>query len=279
MSKIGKFVVALVLVALAACSPKASVIKAQEQGKNSPVGVTETPLALSTSTVLPTFTPQATNTPTPTPQDIGIKFKGYWLKITKNSGSGSWGMDLIYQDGAILQTVASFCVHGSDDNTPDGVYFVVTDRGTTYPHAPGYATTYFSHNYAFKVAKESWYLHPAPWNDKGVGGCPLKSSGGCVNMRPQDFDVIVNGGTYTNPLTDQVSEIPHLGIGTPIVVIDPSAHGSSCDFLGQCMKVLECDSGLMCFKQFSCQYCVDSVTRWKDILDIKPELRILDTVN
>lgn len=239
----------------------------------------EPPKDIPTLPIFPTETdipaPTSTPEPSPTPENPGIAFHGYWLDVTKTNDGGSWKMELKLQDGLSSEVVATFCVRGSDNNTPNGVYFVLTDRGTTYPHAPGYADTFFPHNYAFKFAKSSWYLHPAPWNDKGQNGCPVKSSGGCVNMRPEDFDVIINGGPYQDPVKNQNVEIPHLGIGTPMVITD---EGNSCDLLGDCMKKLNCMTGYNCFRIYSCQYCVDSGTKWENLEEVKPELYELDSV-
>lgn len=237
----------------------------------------------STPSVVPaTFTPTATFTPIPsptftptaTPEIGGINYVGYWLKMTKDFNEyGSQTMTMYYQNGSELTVIATFCVRGSDSGTPNGFYFIALDRPTTYPTARGYETTFFSHNFGWKLGNRSWYLHPAPWNDSGEAGCPLKSTGGCVNMRPDDFDIILSGGDYTNPLTGEKAVIPNLGIGTPFVI---TYHESDCKYVGECFNYFGCTTGRECFAKYTCQLCGDPSPRYMNMLRQAPFIEIFD---
>ena len=263
-------IVAFLAIFLIGCSRSATSAN-QLSSTPTPVSPPATPTAIPTATPTPV--------PTPTPlQDIGgVNFTGYWLKVIKTfDENGSQSMKLMYQDGYTLTEVATFCVRVGDTNTPDGFYYIVVDRGTTYPTARGYSTVFFSHNFGWKLALRSWYLHPAPWNDQGVGACPVKGSGGCVNKRPGDFDIILEGGEYTNPTTGKVSKIPNLGVGTPFIIVQNDA---VCTYLGQCLTTYDCETGRDCFRKYSCQYCADWGTKWEGLLVAAPNLNILDTRN
>ncbi len=242
---------------------------------------TATPQSTPTETLVP-FTPTPTLTPTPTitltptatPDIGGINYKGYWLKMTKDFNDyGSQTLTMYYQDGSNLTVIATFCVRGSDNGTPNGFYFIALDRPTTYPTARGYETTFFSHNFGWKLGQRSWYLHPAPWNDAGEAGCPLKSTGGCVNMRPTDFDIILSGGDYTNPLTGEKSVIPNLGIGTPFVI---TYHESDCTYVGECFNYFGCTTGRECFAKYTCQLCTEPSPRYMEMLRQAPFIEIFD---
>lgn len=242
------------------------------------VTLTTTSQPTRTPTKLPTVTatPRPTHTATPLPDIGGLPFVGYWLKVAKEFNEfGSHTMTLYYQDGYSLEAIATFCVRASDNNSPNGFYFIILDRGTVYSSAPGeYKTVYFSHNFGWKYATRSWYLHPAPWNDAGEKKCPVNNTGGCVNMRPDDFDIILNGGAYTSPLTGETSTIPNLGVGTPFVIVDTE---ETCTYLGTCMDAMQCRTGRECFRKYSCEFCGPTWgTRYNDMLDVAPNLRILD---
>lgn len=233
-------------------------------------------LSLPTMSIVdtPTILPSPTPTSTPLPE-IGKPYTGYWLKMEKDfQGSGYQVMKLMYQSGYDLVEVAWFCVRGSDNNTSDGFYFIAIDRPTTYPTAHGgYADTFFSHNFGWKFANRNWYLHSAPWNDLGEEGCPIKNTGGCVNMRPEDFDVILNGGSYLNPITGVETVIPDLKVGTPFVI---SSENTSCQYLGNCMDVFSCKDGLTCFLTYTCQYCgSNAVSKWNELVVKNPDLNML----
>ncbi len=231
-----------------------------------------------TSTILPTYTntplPTITLTPTPLPNIGSVSYTGYWLKISKEfDPNGFQKMSLMYQDGFNLVEIAWFCVRASDNNTPDGFYFVAVDRPTTYPTAHGgYATTFFSHNLAIKLANRSWYLHAAPWNESEAFGCPTNNTGGCVNMRTDDFKIIVEGGEYKNPITGETSQVPDISVGTPVIIV-PSK--TTCDYIGNCFDYFECKSGLDCFKRYTCQLCVlNAESKWEAILAQAPNLAV-----
>jgi len=218
-------------------------------------------------TLTPTLLPTATATPTPVPDIGGIEFTGYWLKLSKEFDSrGFQKLYLLYQDKTTIEVIAWFCVRGSDNNTPNGFYFIAIDRPTTFLRpSGGEATTFFSHNFAWKLSYSNWYLHAAPWNIEGVYGCPTNSTGGCVNMRTDDFNFILNGGEYTNPDTGQISKIPNLSVGTPFVITE---NDRDCTYPGQCFNIFECRTGLDCFLRYTCQHCGETATsKWYSISD------------
>lgn len=211
-------------------------------------------------------------------QDIGnILFTGYWMKVVKAPDEfGSWRMDLYYQDGYNLTLITYFCVRGSDNNTPNGFYFIAVDRPTMYPNAVGgYSETMFSHNLLFKFSElGNWYFHSAPWNTEGYQGCPTRNTGGCVNMRDQDFRVLIYGDAYTNPYTGETIDLPEITVGAPVVIVDSD---DSCTYLGQCMDLFQCKSGMTCFKYYTCATCDnDFESRWKKMSDLAPNLWSLE---
>lgn len=254
---------------LSACSP-ASVASSQE------VLPKATEAAVQTATAAPTVTPSPVPTATPLP-DIGRPYTGYWLKLVKViNDSGSQVMTLYYQDGYELAVIATFCVRAGDNNTPNGFYFIAVDRPTTYPTAHGgFQDTFFSHNFAWKLSFRNWYLHAAPWNTKGVNGCPTAGSGGCVNMRTDDFNLLLKGGDYENPITGEKTVIPDVTVGTPFVIVDTD---DACKYLGNCMNKMACKSGQECFRTYTCSYCkTNAVSKWNTLVALAPFLSTLDT--
>lgn len=234
-----------------------------------------------TATVLPSPTSVQTATPLPTPTeippDIGRSYTGYWLKLAKEiQSTGSQIMTLYYQDGYSLTVIATFCVRTGDYNTPNGFYFIAIDRPTTYPTAHGgYQETFFSHNFSWKLSSRNWYLHAAPWNTLGINGCPTTGSGGCVNMRTDDFNILLNGGDYINPITGEETVIPDVTVGTPFVIMDVD---SVCKYLGNCMKKMQCKTGQECFETYTCAYCkTNAVSKWQSLVALAPFLKTLDT--
>lgn len=241
---------------------------------------TQTPSPTPTTYVAPTVTPSPTSTPTPSPTplpDIGRPYTGYWLKLDKEvTETGSQVLTLYYQDNYDLKVIATFCVRAGDNNTPNGFYFIAIDRPTTYPTAHGgFQDTFFSHNFAWKLAGRNWYLHAAPWNTEGVNGCPTNGSGGCVNMRTDDFNLVLNGGDYENPITGERTIIPNISVGTPFVIVDSD---SVCKFLGKCMQALACKTGDECWRTYTCASCTkNAVSKWNSLVALAPFLNILDT--
>lgn len=254
----------LLLLAAASCNKApVQVVVAQQNPITEPTytPVLPTPTIPAPPTAIPTLIPTATPLP-----DIGpFTFTGYWLKLSKEfDANGYQKMRLYYQDGYNLTEIAWFCVRASDNNSPDGFYFIAIDRPTTYPTAGGgYATTFFSHNFAWKLSFRNWYLHAAPWNQGVAYGCPTKNTGGCVNMRTEDFTLLVEGGEYGNPATGIKTVIPDIPVGTPFVI---TAADYDCGYLGQCMQKFDCRDGQDCFRKYTCQYCSDSATKWETLV-------------
>lgn len=262
----------ILLVFLTACGSRPPTANATA----SPAATVVVPTVLPTQTATLVPTPTAPPTPTPTPPDIGKSYTGYWLKLSKEIGpSKSQTMTLYYQDGYNLTSIATFCVRAGDINTPNGFYFIAIDRPTTYPTAHGgYATTFFSHNFAIKLANRNWYLHAAPWNTMGINGCPTNGSGGCVNMRTDDFNILLNGGKYVNPITGEVSIIPDISVGTPFAIV---ATEGVCKYLGNCMNAMQCKTGGECWRMYTCQSCTtNAVSKWNSLVALAPFLKILD---
>lgn len=267
MKKVNIYAILLTLI-LSACGVRPTVVNA--------AATPTATVSIPTATVTPAPTQIPTQAPSPTPlPDIGKSYTGYWLKLSKEIGpSGSQTMTLYYQNGYELTVIATFCVRAGDNNTPNGFYFIAIDRPTTYPTAHGgYATTFFSHNFAWKISNRNWYLHAAPWNTQGIDGCPTNGSGGCVNMRTDDFNIILNGGEYKNPITGETTTVPDLGVGTPFVIADTE---NACTYLGQCMTTNKCVSGKDCFHQYTCEFCIDWGTRWDILTGKDSALKVLD---
>lgn len=227
-----------------------------------------------TATEAPATPAQPAVVPTQVPPE---NYVGYWLKfdLTETS-TGSQTLSIMYQDGyGKVAEVAWFCVHGATWNNSKGVYFIFLDRATYYPSAPrGYHSTWFPHNLAWKFFVEigNEYLHEAPWNPDGPFTCPINDSHGCVNMRPQDFTVLHDGGSYTNPFTGETVNVPPIGVGTPMVVVK-SADG--CSTLENCMKTFQVSNGYDAFKKYTCALCVDPGPRWTELVAQAPVLGLL----
>jgi len=211
-------------------------------------------------------------------------FEGYFLEFVQevkdfHVPERSQNLKLMYQKEGQVAEIADFCVHGSFWNTPVGVWFITEDKSTVYPSAPiGYKQTVFPHNFVWRENDAgNSYIHAAPWNDRGPHNCPLFISHGCVNMRPDDFDLLVFGGTYTNPFTGQVSEITPIKVGTPFI-ISPTA--GFCTTVEDCMGKLKCTSGSECFEKYTCASCTDAVTKqiWSDLVAQAPSLAVLDNL-
>jgi len=279
MKRIPALLILLVFTAACSSAPNTSAIAISPTPAESvPQATIPEPTQPPTSVPVPTAT--IVPTPTPVPVDIGTSYTGYWLKLVKvEDPTGSQTMTLYYQDGATLTVIATFCVHAGDNNTPDGFYFIAIGRPTTFPHAPvGYKTVFYSHNYAWKYGfrngkSANWYLHSADWNKSGVNGCPTRASGGCVNMRTADFNILLSGGPYVNPITGETSTIPHLGVGTPFIIADSE---NACTYLGQCMPAYKCVSGKDCFHKFTCDVCIDWGTKWDILAGENPSIKALD---
>jgi hypothetical protein len=232
-----------------------------------------TPTKTETQTAAPTLTPTATQIP-----DIGgIMFTGYWIKVVKAPDEwGSWRMYLYHQDGYNLTLIAYFCTRGSDNNTPNGFYFISVDRPTMYPNARGgYNETMFSHNLLFIFSElGNWYFHSAEWNAEGYEGCPTRNTGGCMNMRDVDFRSLIYGEVYTNPFTGETVDLPEISVGIPVVIVDTD---DVCVYLGNCMDLFQCRDGLTCFRYYTCARCDnDYQARWKKIIDLAPNLWALE---
>lgn len=276
MRMLKRIIVALVLFSLAACgTPSVKAVQSEQQTQNDSTYVpTTTPIILPTSTATATMLPTATPTQTPLPDIGGVSYTGYWLKLSKEfDANGYQKMKLYYQEGYNLTEVAWFCVRASDNNSPDGFYYIAIDRPTTYPTAGGgYATTFFSHNFAWKLSFRNWYLHAAPWNQGVAYGCPTKNTGGCVNMRTEDFTLLVEGGEYMNPDTGIKAVIPDIPVGTPFVI---TAAETDCTYLGQCMQKFDCRDGLECFRKYTCQYCSDYAAKWGALVSQNLSLEVL----
>jgi hypothetical protein len=193
--------------------------------------------------------------------------------VVKNEDMyGSWKMVLYYQAKDDLQYVTDFCVRGSDVNTADGLYFLLVDKPTRFTVDGEYFSS--NHNFVYIIAKDSWYIHPAPWNNGGLAGCPTTSSSGCINMRQADLDLLVAGGMYKNLYRGEVVEIPEIGVGTPLVITD---NDISCLWLGQCLEHESCKTGWECFRKFSCKYCssAEAHEKWSQLLKRAPSLELL----
>lgn len=256
----------VVVLALAACAPK------QVPALEIVVLPSSTEASEVMNVVVSTVTP--TYTLIPSESIRGIKYVGYWLKVVKNMNMyESWTMSLYYQEEDNITFVTDFCVRGSDTNTENGFYFLAEDRATKFVVDGEYISS--DHNYVIVFAKESWYVHPAPGNNSGIDGCPTRNSAGCINMRPTDLDLLFFGGKYTNPFRGDLVDIPTIGVGTPLVIVD---NNIACLWLGQCMQEAACKSGYECFKKFTCRYCTtaEAQERWAKVLRTNPNLEVLD---
>jgi len=234
-----------------------------------PVAVSQTTatatIATSTQTATitpsPTATPTATITPTATPlPDIGgVEYVGYWVKLVKRR-EGPWNLHLYYQNKYELVEIAEFCAHGGVVSTRVGFYFIAMMKDTVFARAPsGFNDVLQRHNGMYKIAMQhdNLYAHAADWNDQGEYGCPIKDSAGCVNMRSEDFILLVGGGEYTNPKTGKVSIIPEgaFSVGTPFVVVE---NKEVCTYVGECFKAFGCTSLRDCWEKYTCKLCYDS---------------------
>ncbi|KKU45567.1 MAG: hypothetical protein UX62_C0033G0004 [Microgenomates group bacterium GW2011_GWA2_46_7] len=166
------------------------------------------------------------------------------------------------QDGDTLIEVASFCVHGAENNTQDGFFFLAAMRDTIFSRAPaGYNSVVYKHNAVFSIyaPDRNKYLHIGDWNDKGEFECPIKSTGGCINMRKDDFLVLHGGGLYVDPRTGKQAQIPAIEVGMPLVVVQTQ---SMCTTIGECYEVFGCTGLEQCFKQYTCKLCYDERGVW-----------------
>jgi len=222
--------------------------------------ITMTPSPTATATPSPTATPTATITPTATPPDIGgIEYEGYWVKLVKKY-EGPWSLHLYYQNKYVLTEVAEFCAHGGTISTREGFYFIAMMKDTIFARAPsGFNNVLYRHNGMFRIfmQNDNLYAHAADWNDKGEYGCPIKDSAGCVNMRSEDFVVLIGGGEYTNPKTGKISIIPEgaFSVGTPFVVVQ---NEEMCNYVGECFKAFGCTSLRDCWEKYTCKLCYDA---------------------
>jgi hypothetical protein len=172
--------------------------------------------------------------------------------------------------------VAEFCAHSNFILTSKGFYFIVSDEPTVYPSAPGYGGQVFPNNFNWLVVPgANKYIHSAPWNNSGPFNCPVNRSHGCVNMRPDDFNILVFGGTYVNPFTGEVSKIDPIKIGTPFVIVPTD---NFCSNIANCMKALHCATGKACFSWYTCANCANSEvdSGWTKLVSEDPILSVLD---
>ena len=219
----------------------------------------------STSTPAPLVanpTPIVVVATTPAPI-IDESFTGYWLKLSKPANQyNEQTLQLLYQSGQKVTVVSEFCVRDGKTKTPIGFYFLAVDKAARYSTAPkGYADTIFPHNFIYKFQKDSnFYVHPAPWNTTGEKGCPAIAGGGCINMRWGDFDVLHDGGTHTNPLTNETTTIPAIKVGTPFVIVE---NGASCSTLEECLRFYDSSSFHEAFVKYTCARCENAEAEWQ----------------
>lgn len=265
------FVIVLFLVSCAPkIQPEMKIVTHAVVSSTPTVLIASVPAVTSAVTLVATVT----NTPIPSESLRGTNYVGYWLKVVKNEDSDvSWSMELYYQDEKSLTFITSFCVRGSDTNTKNGFYFLAEDRAARFSVNGDYVSS--DHNYLYIFAKENWYVHPAPWNNQGVDGCPTKSSSGCINMRQEDLSILIFGGAYRNPFRGETVMVPTIRTGTPLVIVDDNL---ACLWLGQCMQVAACVSGWDCFQKYTCQNCTeaDTKTKWAEILRSNSNIEMLE---